>query len=338
MADEAKAETTPAAMEKGATAEAEAETTFVVAEFRRQLEDPDLPIQVAAIRALTELIRHTTERTAQGLLIELRAAADQLQRCPQSLLRGKTTISVAAGCELLVRHVTRTSKFDHRDYEAFKKVLVERGEDFGTVSLKSRAQIARTGSRFIRDGAVILVHGYSRVVCELLLAAAKSKHFSVIVTEGRPDDAGFKTCKALSAAEIPTRMVLDSAMGFTMEKVDMVLVGAEGVVENGGIINKIGTYQLAVVAAAFNTPVYVAAESFKFARLFPLSQRDLADSVAMEGLTAVKSSFADHDYSKMTIDNPSCDYTPPKYLTLLWTDLGVLTPSAVSDELIKLYS
>ena len=36
-------------------------------------------------------------------------------------------------------------------------------------------------------------------------------------------------------------------------------------------------------------------------------------------------------------DHPHIDYTPPQYITLLLTDLGVLTPSAVSDELIKLY-
>lgn len=35
--------------------------------------------------------------------------------------------------------------------------------------------------------------------------------------------------------------------------------------------------------------------------------------------------------------NPSVDYTPPSYITLLFTNLGILTPSAVSDELIKLY-
>lgn len=35
--------------------------------------------------------------------------------------------------------------------------------------------------------------------------------------------------------------------------------------------------------------------------------------------------------------HPHIDYTPPQYITLLFTDLGVLTPSAVSDELIKLY-
>lgn len=40
------------------------------------------------------------------------------------------------------------------------------------------------------------------------------------------------------------------------------------------------------------------------------------------------------DVSKV---HPLVDYTPPAYITLLFTDLGILTPSAVSDELIKLY-
>jgi translation initiation factor eIF-2B subunit alpha len=55
----------------------------------------------------------------------------------------------------------------------------------------------------------------------------------------------------------------------------MVLMGAEGVVENGGIINKLGSFQIATVAKAMGKPVYVAAESYKFARLYPLNQRDL---------------------------------------------------------------
>ena len=57
-----------------------------------------------------------------------------------------------------------------------------------------------------------------------------------------------------------------------MEKVDLVLVGAHGVVESGGIINKLGTSTVAVVAAAMNKPFYVAVESHKFVRIFPISQ------------------------------------------------------------------
>ena len=53
----------------------------------------------------------------------------------------------------------------------------------------------------------------------------------------------------------------------------MVLVGAEGVVENGGVINKLGTYQAAVSAYCHNTPFYVAAESYKVPVHLSLSDR-----------------------------------------------------------------
>ncbi len=53
----------------------------------------------------------------------------------------------------------------------------------------------------------------------------------------------------------------------------MVVVGAEAVVENGGIVNKLGTYQIAVCAKACNKPFYVAAESYKFCRIYPLNQK-----------------------------------------------------------------
>lgn len=48
-----------------------------------------------------------------------------------------------------------------------------------------------------------------------------------------------------------------------MDEIDMVFVGADGVVESGGIINMMGTYQIALVAKSMNKPVYVAAESYK---------------------------------------------------------------------------
>ena len=50
-----------------------------------------------------------------------------------------------------------------QDYEAFKNVLVERGEKFGDVALKARAQIATQGSKFIEDGVVrpvLLLQGW----------------------------------------------------------------------------------------------------------------------------------------------------------------------------------
>lgn len=54
-------------------------------------------------------------------------------------------------------------------------------------------------------------------------------------------------------------------------------MGAEGVVESGGIINKIGTCSIALCAKMLNKPVYVAVESFKFVRFYPLNNRDIPD-------------------------------------------------------------
>lgn len=59
------------------------------------------------------------------------------------------------------------------------------------------------------------------------------------------------------------KLLIDSAVAYSMDEVDMVFVGADGVVESGGIINMMGTYQIALVAKSMNKPVYVAAESYK---------------------------------------------------------------------------
>lgn len=59
------------------------------------------------------------------------------------------------------------------------------------------------------------------------------------------------------------KLLIDSAVAYTMDEVDMIFVGADGVVESGGIINMMGTYQIALVAHSMNKPVYVAAESYK---------------------------------------------------------------------------
>ncbi|KAF6023054.1 hypothetical protein EB796_018635 [Bugula neritina] len=131
----------------------------------------------------------------------------------------------------------------------------------------------------------------------------------------------------LKKHKIEVECILDAAIGYVMETIDLVLVGAEGVLASGGIVNKIGTFSIAMAAKAFNRPVYVAAESFKFSNLYPLNQKDLPNKHKYESLT------------EETIDrkkHPLIDYTPPEYLTLLFTDIGILTPTAVSDELIKL--
>lgn len=69
-----------------------------------------------------------------------------------------------------------------------------------------------------------------------------------------------KTAETLRSAGIPAIVVLDSAVAYVMEKVDFVLVGSEAVVESGGLINAVGSNQIAIIARAANKPFYALAE------------------------------------------------------------------------------
>ncbi|KAG4396745.1 hypothetical protein GLYMA_19G262500v4 [Glycine max] len=253
----------------------------VIDQFNSWRKQPHLAEAVAAIRALAAVIRSSQATTMMQLEIELKKASDSLKSWDTS------SISLTAGCDLFMRYVTRTSALEYEDFNSAKSRLIERAEKFGEISYKARKVIAMLSQDFIFDGCTILVHGFSRVVFEVLkLAAQNNKLFRVFCTDG--------------------------------------------VVESGGIINMMGTYQIALVAHSMNKPVYVAAESYKFARLYPLDQKDLAPALR-------PIDFGVPIPSKVEVERSARDYTPPQYLTLLFTDLGVLTPSVVSDELIQLY-
>jgi len=185
-----------------------------------------------------------------------------------------------------------------------------------------------------------LTHGYSTVVVALLLAAEEQgKRFSVYVIESKVHKC--KTAEILISRKIPVTIIADIAVAYLMSDMDLVLVGANHVVENGGVLNEIGTYQISIVAKAFRKPVYAAAQSYKFTRkVYPLNQKEITDNEPPVNLQLEDDSIVNlkQSYPDLQILRPQLDYTPPSYLTLLFTDLGVLTPSAVSDELIKMYA
>mmetsp|Transcript_21972 Transcript_21972/g.45186 ORF Transcript_21972/g.45186 Transcript_21972/m.45186 type:complete len:379 (-) Transcript_21972:34-1170(-) len=324
---------------------------------------------VAAIKALLGVVERSNANTMMELQDELNQAReivmqDFLKRQHEPRQHSSTgrsggarnMIALASGCDLFLKYATRAF-LEHGNFEKSRCQVLERGQRFAGISLKARDQIARVAADFIQEGQTVLTHGWSRVVASILLKAAETKNFDIILLEGRPDAAGAKAAKAYASHEsnIPTTVVLDSAMGHVMETVDVVLVGAEAVVENGGVVNKIGTYALATCAKAHGKPFYVAAESYKFSRLYPLNQQDLPVMGNNSPIEFVDTSFQPTTKKEessqepqsfnpvplpenVRVENAPCDFTPAKFITLLFTDLGVLTPSAVSDELIRLYS
>lgn len=163
----------------------------------------------------------------------------------------------------------------------------------------------------------------------LLGAADKKIRFRVYVTESRTSGDGIEMAQLLRARGIPTSLIADATVGYVMSKVDKIFVGAEGVAESGGVINESGTYQIGVLASVANIPFYVVTESHKFVRLYPVSPSDIPNEHSLEFTVINK-----EDELK---ELPAVDFTPHQYITALITDIGVLTTSGVSEELIKIW-
>jgi len=87
----------------------------------------------------------------------------------------------------------------------------------------------------------------------LLLREATDKNIQVYVTESRPSASGHKAVEELLQLGIRAKVILDAAVGYFIGMCDMVMVGAEGVVENGGVINQVG--RLLVVTAYIVTAI-----------------------------------------------------------------------------------
>ncbi|KAG4067846.1 hypothetical protein HA402_010532 [Bradysia odoriphaga] len=284
--------------------------------------DKNLSAGIAAIKTLLVLVERTDFDTIQELHTTIRNAVKAMRNSDYPIT------AVVSGSELFSRFIT-LGKFDDKTMDECKEIMVHRGQVFLKKLLDSRSVIAVKGAQYINDGCRILTHSRSRVVLETLkLAANSNKRFHVYVTQSTPSNDGARMHSELERAGIECTLILDSSIAYVMESIDIVMVGAEGVVESGGIINRIGTFTMAVCAREIKKPFYVLAESFKFTRLYPLNQCDLPN---------------DYKYNKKQLAgdlqqvHPLVDYTPPAFITLLFTDLGILTPSAVSDELIKLY-
>ncbi|KAI0928790.1 hypothetical protein AcW2_004681 [Taiwanofungus camphoratus] len=328
----------------------------IYATFQKFLQDDEISPPLAAILALSESIVKSNAGTMFELVQALNDSAEILKK------RAPNPISLNAGCELFIAFVTL---FPHGSdsFAELKTELVTQGQKYAAEALSFRDKIAEFTLGFIKDDSVILTHSYSRVVMRALLHAHKTKRISVYVTEARPRGLGLKTYQALTAAGIPCTVVLDSAVAYVMDRVDFVLVGSEAVVESGGLINAVGSNQIAIIAKAANKPFYALAESYKFHRLFPLSQYDLpTHNSTILSLPSPPQRPSDTDTSgtpvnfhhsatgispqpvelAMTVEqisrNPSVDYTRPDLISLVFSDVGILTPEGVSQYLVGMFA
>lgn len=298
----------------------------IKSQYRQFLaQDSQHSVAIATLKTLMKILEQDKSTTVVELRQNVRAAIDKLKQI-------ETCVQVESVSEIFLRFITLyVSRYD--SFTALKKALSIRSELFlknGVILAKESA--AKLASKFIAKDTKILVHSKSMTVFACLKKAhqANKKNIFVYVTESRPDNSGRQMCDMLTKEGIKNQLIVDASIGIYLEKVDMVMVGAEGVCASGGILNKVGTYPLAICALAVNKPFYVVAESYKFIRMYPLNQSDVPSDLSPSS----KKSTADQAHDTC---GDKLDYTPQAYITLILSDLGPLTTAAISDELMKIY-
>lgn len=196
--------------------------------------------------------------------------------------------------------------------------------------------IGRVGAAFVPDGARILTHcnagalataGYGSALGVVRAAVEAGKRVSVLADETRPFLQGARlTAWELVRDGIDTTVITDNMAAAMMQQrqVDLVIVGADRIAANGDVANKIGTYGLAVLAAAHGIPFYSAA---------PVSTIDL-DTPNGAGIPIEERPAREVTHvgpvrltpAGAKIRNPAFDITPHALVSAIFTERGACEP------------
>ncbi len=215
-----------------------------------------------------------------------------------------------------------------------KKILLKEAIEITDEDMKSCRRMARFGSGLVRHGSRILTHcnagglataDYGTALGVLFESKRQGKSIKVYVDETRPLLQGARlTTWELMREGIDTTLICDNMAASLMAKgrIDMIFVGADRIASNGDAANKIGTYNLAVLAKYHRIPFYVVAplSTFDFnirsGREIPIEERSPDEVRGVLGkLIAPKNVKA---------YNPAFDVTPNGLITAIITEKGIL--------------
>lgn len=168
--------------------------------------------------------------------------------------------------------------------------------------------------------------GLGTALAPIKLAHAMGMRISVVAPETRPWLQGARlTVYELMMEGIPVKLIADTAVGYVMYRglVNSVFVGADRVLRDGHVFNKVGTFNQAVVAHELGLPFYVVAPSSSFdlsSRVdeVEVEERDPDEVRKVRGVPVAPEGAP--------VMNPVFDVTPPKYVTAIITERGIIYP------------
>lgn len=233
------------------------------------------------------------------------------------------------------------------DIYELRRLLHAHAQHIADEDVAINRRMGANGAELIADGYTILHHcntgalatvDYGTALGVVRAAHEQNKQIHVLLDETRPRLQGSRlSAWELEQLGISYDIIPDTAAGYYMHKgeVNIVLVGADRVAANGDFANKIGTYQIAILAKEHNIPFYTVAPtstidlSLPSGDEIPIEQRDPAEVTTPYGLALVPPHFRAR--------NPAFDVTPHRYVTGIITENGVAYPPFTESlrQLIK---
>jgi methylthioribose-1-phosphate isomerase len=276
----------------------------------------------AAAFALALTAHNSKAKSRKQLISELEKSAEILRR----------TRPTAVNLFWAIDRILTKAKGFSGDVKALAVFVVEEAQKIADEDAGANRLIGKYGAELIDDGDVILTHcnagalatvDYGTALGVIRSAWEQGKKIRVIATETRPKLQGARlTTYELKRDGIPVTLITDNMVGYAMYKrlVSKVVVGADRIVRDA-VINKIGTFTIAVLAKEHGIPFYVAA---------PKSTFDLKRKSADVVIEERKPEEVTHINSKsiaaegVEVMNPAFDVTPLNYVTAIICESGIL--------------
>lgn len=235
----------------------------------------------------------------------------------------------------LMKYITYTYyQIKEENIESKKKGIIEACDKYLEWIKKNDERIVQTGAEIVKSGHKIFTHCHSSAVVKTLIEAHKQNpDIEVRNTETRPLYQGRKTSAETLAAGIKTTMITDDAAAYFIDKtvelnvdVDMLIVWCDAIKRNGNIINKVGSFGIALSAHNSQIPVYVLANLLK---------TDADNTVTIE--TRWGQEIRPEAPKWLNILNYAFDTIPAGYITWLVTEFWVIKPSEVENIIHEYY-
>jgi methylthioribose-1-phosphate isomerase len=258
---------------------------------------------------------HSNSKTKEKLLSELERAGAIIKR------QRPTAVNLFWGVD---RILNKTRAFSG-NMEELKAAVILEAQKIADEDAEQNRAIGKNGAVLIKDGDTILTHcnagelatvEYGTALGVVRAAWQQGKKIKVMADETRPLLQGARlTVYELKRDGIPVTLITDNMAGYVMHKglVNKVIVGSDRIVQDA-VVNKIGTYSVAVLAHEHDIPFYVAAPKSTFDLLHKASDVIIEERKPEEVTHIGSQQIAPDDTNVM---NPAFDITPLKYVSAI---------------------